>query len=137
MRKTYSSEFKAKLVLEVLRGERLLNEIASHNNVHPNMLTRWKSDATSNFHLLFENENAKMRRQSKEYEAQIEELYKQIGRLTAQYEWMKKNLESRFHRSERISTVDWDHPVFPVSVQAQMLSLNRSSLYYRSRPISE
>ena len=44
---------------------------------------------------------------------------------------------SRFHRSERISTVDWDHPVFPVSVQAQMLSLNRSSLYYRSRPISE
>ena len=33
--------------------------------------------------------------------------------------------------------VDWDHPVFPVSVQAQMLSLNRSSLYYRSRPISE
>lgn len=91
MRKTYSSEFKAKLVLEVLRGERLLNEIASHNNVHPNMLTRWKSDATSNFHLLFENENAKMRRQSKEYEAQIEELYKQIGRLTAQYEWMKKS----------------------------------------------
>nr|WP_289707482.1 transposase [Enterocloster clostridioformis] len=90
MRKTYSSEFKAKLVLEVLRGERLLNEIASHNNVYPNMLTRWKSDATSNFHLLFENENAKMRRQSKEYEAQIEELYKQIGRLTAQYEWMKK-----------------------------------------------
>ena len=59
MRKTYSSEFKAKLVMEVLRGERLLNEIASENNIHPNMLTRWKTDAVNNFHILFENENAK------------------------------------------------------------------------------
>ena len=40
MRKTHSTEFKAKLVLEVLRGERTLNEIASENQVHPNMLIR-------------------------------------------------------------------------------------------------
>ena len=51
MRKTYSPEFKAKLVMEVLRGERMLNEIASENNVHPNMLTRWKTDAVNNFHV--------------------------------------------------------------------------------------
>ena len=96
MRKTYSPEFKAKLVMEVFRGERLLN------NVHPNMLTRWKTEASNNLHVLFENENAKMRKQAKQYEAQIEELYTQIGKLTAQYEWMKKNLESNFHRDERI-----------------------------------
>lgn len=90
MRKTYSSEFKATLVLEVLRGERTLNEIASENGVHPNMLTRWKTDATKNFYLLFENENAKIRKQSKEYESQIDELHRQIGKLTAQYDWMKK-----------------------------------------------
>lgn len=90
MRKTYSPEFKAKLVMEVFRGERLLNEIASENNVHPNMLTRWKTEASNNLHVLFENENAKMRKQAKQYEAQIEELYTQIGKLTAQYEWMKK-----------------------------------------------
>ena len=79
MRKNYSPEFKSKLVLEVLRGERMLNEIASNNEVHPNMLTRWKTEATNNFHLLFENENAKIRKQSKEYEAQIDELHRQIG----------------------------------------------------------
>lgn len=90
MRKSYSPEFKAKLVLEVFRGESMLNEIASENNVDPNMLTRWKTEASKNFYLLFENENAKMRKQSKDYEAQIDELYKQIGKLTAQYEWMKK-----------------------------------------------
>lgn len=54
------------------------------------MLTRWKTEASNNLHVLFKNENAKMRKQAKQYEAQIEELYKQIGKLTAQYEWMKK-----------------------------------------------
>ena len=54
------------------------------------MLTRWKTEAANNLHVLFENENAKMRKQAKQYEAQIEELYTQIGKLTAQYEWMKK-----------------------------------------------
>lgn len=53
MRKTYSPDFKAKIVLEVLRSERTLNEIAAGNEVHPNILTRWKTEGTSNFHLLF------------------------------------------------------------------------------------
>ncbi|MGN0157514.1 MAG: hypothetical protein ACI39W_00005 [Brotaphodocola sp.] len=51
--------------MEVFKGERLLNEIASENNVHPNMLTRWKTEASNNLQLLFENENAKMRKQAK------------------------------------------------------------------------
>lgn len=137
MRKTYSPEFKAKLVMEVFKGERLLNEIASENNVHPNMLTRWKTEAANNLHVLFENENAKMRKQAKQYEAQIEELYTQIGKLTAQYEWMKKNLESNFQREERVSMVDFNDSDFSVSAQAQMLGLNRTSLYYKPRPSSE
>lgn len=45
MRKTYSPEFKAKLVMEVFKGECLLNEIASENNVHPNMLSQQRGRA--------------------------------------------------------------------------------------------
>ena len=59
MRKTYSPEFKSTLVMEVFRGERLLNEIASENNVHPNMLTRWKTEASNNLQVLFELESEK------------------------------------------------------------------------------
>ena len=58
MRKNYSPEFKAKLVLEVLRGERTLSEIASKNQVHPNMLTRWKTEAVKSFSQLFEKETS-------------------------------------------------------------------------------
>lgn len=89
MRKTHSTEFKSKLVLEVLRGERTLAEIASENNLHPNMLTRWKTDAINHFGLLFEKP-AKVDSLVKEKEAEIEELYKQIGKLSAQVEWLKK-----------------------------------------------
>lgn len=50
MRKTYSPEFKSKLALEALRVERLLKEISSDYKVHPNMLTRWRTEATNKFH---------------------------------------------------------------------------------------
>lgn len=90
MRITHSPEFKAKLVLEVLRGNSTIQEIASANNLSPNLLTRWKSEAVKAFPALFENENSKLRKQAKQHEAQVEELYRQIGKLTAELEWLKK-----------------------------------------------
>ncbi len=90
MRTTYTPEFKAKLVLEALEGEATINEIASGNNISPNLLTRWKSEAVDNLPSLFENENSRLRRQAKAHEAQVEELYKQIGKLSTELEWLKK-----------------------------------------------
>ena len=40
----YSAEFKTRLVLEVLKNERTLNEIASSNNVTPRNLQNWKKN---------------------------------------------------------------------------------------------
>ncbi len=48
MRTRYSAEQKAKMVLEALRGERTVQQIASENNIAPKLLTRWKSEAISN-----------------------------------------------------------------------------------------
>ncbi len=90
MRTTYTPEFKAKLVLEALEGEATINEIASGNNISPNLLTRWKSEAVDNLPSLFENENSRLRKQAKAHEAQVEELYKQIGKLSTELEWLKK-----------------------------------------------
>jgi len=90
MRKTHTPEVKAKIVLEVLRGEETLNEIAAKHNLHPNLLTRWKSQAISSLPQAFENETSKARKQAKEMEQEKDELYKQIGKLSAQIEWLKK-----------------------------------------------
>ena len=93
MRKNHSAEYKARLVLEVFKQDETLSEIASKNGIHPTLLTRWKADAIRNMPCLFEPESRKARKQRKEYETQIEELYKQIGKLTAQLEWLKKKSE--------------------------------------------
>jgi len=91
MRTRYSAEQKAKLVLKVLRGEQTVQQIASENNKAPNLLIRWKSEAVSNLPQLLERENSKLRKQAKNREAKVEELYKQIGKLTMELEWLKKS----------------------------------------------
>lgn len=90
MRTTHSPEFKTKLVLEALRGERTVQEIASENNISPNLLTRWKSTVIEGMPCLFENENSKLRKQAKAHEAEVDNLYRQIGKLTTENEWLKK-----------------------------------------------
>ena len=53
-RQQHTPEEKTKLVLEAFCGERTINEIASDNNIHPNMLSRWKRDTESRLYVSFE-----------------------------------------------------------------------------------
>jgi len=89
-RKTHSSKEKANLVLEVLRAERTVNEIAAENNIHPSMLFKWKKIAMEGLPELFSNDVGDKRKLRKEHEQEVSELYKQIGKLTTQMEWLKK-----------------------------------------------
>ena len=89
-RQQYTPEEKVRLVLEAIRGERTINEIASEHNIHPNMLSRWKRIAESQMYTLFQDNSGKERKVQKDQEVQINELYTQIGRLTTQNEWLKK-----------------------------------------------
>lgn len=90
-RQQHTPEEKAKLVLETIRGERTINEIASENNIYPNMLFKWKRDAETRLFTLFQDCSAKERKARKEHEAEIEELYARIGKLTTQNEWFEKS----------------------------------------------
>ena len=89
-RNTYTPNEKAKLVLEALRGERTINEIASANEVHPKMLSRWKREAEEKLYILFQDETAKKRKDEKTHEKELQTLYSKIGQLTTQNEWLKK-----------------------------------------------
>ena len=83
-RKTYSAEFKAKLVLEVLSGEKTVNEIASTYEVMPVSLKNWKQQFLENMSLAFDKSTV-----VKEYKDEIESLRKdkdnmakKVGELT-------------------------------------------------------
>ena len=89
-RRRYTSEKKAKIVLEVLQGERTIAEIASEYEIHPTQLHKWKVEALDNFPSLFTrgaSETEKLRRQ---YTKEKEELTQQIGQLSIELNWLKK-----------------------------------------------
>ena len=86
-RTTYSAEFKAKLALEVIKGNRMLAEIASDAQVHPNLLTQWKRQLLESLPTVFSDKRA---RENKEQEALTDQLYQQIGQLKVELDWLKK-----------------------------------------------
>lgn len=89
-RKKHSAEFKAKIVLELMKEELTLGQLASGYGIHPNLVSRWKTEFMEGIPRIFSKENAEAEKVKKEYEKQIEELYAQLGKLTAQIEWLKK-----------------------------------------------
>ena len=91
MRRHFSAKQKAQIVLEIFKEERTIAQIASEYNVHPNQLHRWKKQATDHFTELFQKDDKRLRAKEAGHERQLEELYAEIGRLTTQVNWLKKN----------------------------------------------
>lgn len=58
-KRTFSSEFKAKVVLEVLKGEKELNTVAQEHEIAPNQIRNWKSEFLENATLVFDNKKEK------------------------------------------------------------------------------
>lgn len=90
MRKQYSPTFKAKVVLELLREDKTLNEAATAHGVHVNQLRRWRQQAIDGIPTIFSREQQVSQAEVKEKEAQIHDLYAEIGRLTTELTWLKK-----------------------------------------------
>lgn len=86
-RKTYTGQFKGNVALEAIKAEKTLSELASQYAVHPNQIKQWKRHLIDGVGQVFGD---KRRKQEQEQEAVIEELYKQIGQLKVELDWVKK-----------------------------------------------
>ena len=87
IRKSYSPAFKAKVALEAIKEEKTMAELASRYGVHPVQIRRWKKAALEGIVELFRDGKGK---EIKEKNFLIEELYKEIGRLKVELDWLKK-----------------------------------------------
>ena len=91
-RKQYTPGEKMKIVLEALKEERLITDIASDYGIHSGVIHRWKRELLESADRVFAaSKSAKAAAKEKQQkEEEIENLYSQIGRLTTQLEWLKK-----------------------------------------------
>ena len=130
-RTTYSAHFKTKLVLEVLREESTLNEIASKNNIIPKNLTNWKNTFLSNAELAMEPSKAvkEYKEENKELQATIDRYAKTVGKMTVENEWLMGKLKS-LDLSIKQEMVDVQAQSVSLSRQTYLLGIGRTHFYY-------
>lgn len=87
IRKSYTSSFKVQVALAAVKEEKTMSELSSHYSVHANQIRTWKKQLIDNAPSLFEKNEA---RKAKEEGALIDELYRQIGQLKVELDWLKK-----------------------------------------------
>mgnify|MGYP006291536243 CR=1 FL=1 len=86
-RKRYSARFKSKVALEALKEQKTMSELSSEYGVHSNQISLWKKQLLTEAENVFSN---KRHRQEKEQENLETELYRQIGQLKVELDWLKK-----------------------------------------------
>ena len=92
MRKTYSSGFKSKVAIESIKSDKTIAEISSSFEVHRYLAQKWKKIVLSGIPSLFsDKQTTKEKRNS---EKLIDELYRQIGQLKVENDWLKKKFNS-------------------------------------------
>lgn len=131
-RKAYSPEFKAKLVLEVLKEEKTLNEIASIYEVLPKSLQEWKKQFLENISLAFDKSAV-----VKEYKDEIvllqksnDELAKKVGNLTIEKDFLQGKLKSSVSFNDRKKLLETGLTL-SINRQLKLLSISKSSIYYK------
>lgn len=95
-RRRFSGDFKAKVALAALRGDRTLNEVAALHKVHPIQVSQWKKQLLEGAAGVMEDRRGAGRRREdpEEKERLIAELYRQIGQLKVERDWLEKKVGS-------------------------------------------
>ena len=91
MRKTYDAAFKAKVAFEAAKGEKTIAQIASEFSVHPNQIRQWRVHLLE---ILPEMFSTRKPHQEKAREELIDELFRQIGQLKVELDWLKKKSQT-------------------------------------------
>ena len=89
-RRRFTADFKAKVALEALRGDRTIQEIAAKHKVHPNQVSTWKRRAMDGLGAVFSNG---AERAGRDHDAEVHELHAKIGELTVERDFLAAGLK--------------------------------------------
>jgi len=131
-RRIFTASFKTKIVLEVLKNEKTLNEIASSNNITPKHIQNWKKIFLDNAEIATEPAKAVQEYKIKidELEAKNDEYAKVVGQLTVEKDWAVGKLKSLDLSSKKLIIDKSEHKTISVLSQCKLIEFNRSNLFY-------
>ncbi len=89
-RRRFTADFKAKVALEALRADKMIQEIAARYKVHPNQVSTWKRQAMDGLGAIFSNGVDKVR---VDHESEVHGLHAKIGQLTVERDFLARGLK--------------------------------------------
>jgi transposase-like protein len=93
MRKSYTADFKAKVALQAIKGDRSVSELAAKFEVKPTQIRLWKKTMLEEMPGIFSD---KRKKKAVSDEGEKAKLYEQIGRLKVENDWLKKKSDEFF-----------------------------------------
>lgn len=86
-KRKHSPEFKARVALEAIKGERTLSEVARDFEIHPVMVGKWKKEMLENLPEIFAN---KRPNKNKDEEQEKAQLHQKVGQLSMEVDFLEK-----------------------------------------------
>jgi transposase len=90
IRRRFTADFKSRVALEALRGDKTIQEIASKHKVHANQVSTWKRQAVEGLGAVFSNV---AERAGRNHESELRDLHAKIGELTVERDFLARGLK--------------------------------------------
>lgn len=131
-KKKYTAEFKTKVILTIIQGDKEFNVICADFNLNPSMVRKWKQEFLQNAHRAFDSDSEQKAAQRKEahLKRKNDQMLKPLGRSR----WNAISFRGAFAKLEKQSqasrTMIRKSCKLSLRRQCELLGVNRSGLYY-------
>lgn len=133
----FSAEQKTKIVLELLKEEQTIAQLATKYQITAKSIHNWKKQFLENASLAFEPTKAvsEYKEELKAKDEEIERLQKTLGKTIIERDWAAKKLKSLDYKTKK--SLIKSKLNLSISDQCNILGMSRSNLYYKPKPISD
>ena len=132
-RRKHSPAFKARVVLDAVKGEETVAQLAARYEVHPGQIQAWKEVLTGGAAGVFGNGKEQ---KAKSDAALVARLYQEVVPVEGGAGFLGGEVRS-MNPARRREMVDWEHPLLPIVGQCALLGVSRSSIYYHPKGACE
>ena len=129
----YSAAEKTKIVIDAIKSEMTIAQISSKYGVHSTQINAWKKRGIEN---LVNGFQSKLKSKDPDNLDLIKQLYEQIGQLSVERDWLKKNLHC-LGLGDRKSMISNNCKNLSIARQCDLVLVNKSTYYYKAKGLTQ